>query len=254
MMLPTLDDLADGVRRLLSNRDPNVWILLVPFPFSPAALIPSTGSFWRQAMETPNTTIRNDPDGRNRLNVSSLTGDVLFQDFADMGPLGNIRRDSFLDIWNRWLDSEAASRILCHCPARAVSVPTSSWPTAISPASIGPRGRRTSGIFGKLDVQLLCVPFKLLPRKGHLPHSRFIVGEKSAFNDRGVPVGSHSFRPLFPDISYRPGPAQYYHFLTQLLPSGRRQARPKQVDAGYLIPRCSAIHARRVPVRIITRR
>lgn len=117
MMLPTLDDLADGVRRLLSNRDPNVWILFGTFPFFACSPDPEHRQLWRQAMETPNTTIRNDPDGRNRLNVSSLTGDVLFQDFADMGPLGNIRRDSFLDIWNRWLDSEAASRILCHCPA-----------------------------------------------------------------------------------------------------------------------------------------
>ena len=117
MLLPSLDEVADGVRRLLAHRDPEVWILFGTFPYFACSPDPAHRELWQQAMAAPNTTIRNDPDGRNRLNVSSLSGDVLIQDFANMGALGNIRQDGFLEIWERWLASETASRVLCHCPA-----------------------------------------------------------------------------------------------------------------------------------------
>jgi len=116
MRLASLEELAAGVRRLLEHRDPNVWILFGTFPFFACSPDPEHRELWRYVISQPNTTIRNDPDGRNRLNVSSLTGEVLLQDFADLGPLGNIEEESFLDIWERWLSSERAARLHCACP------------------------------------------------------------------------------------------------------------------------------------------
>jgi len=117
MRLASLDELAAGIRRLLEKRDPNVWILFGTFPFFPCSPDPEHRELWRYVLSQPNTTIRNDPDGRNRLNVSSLTGDVLVADFASLGPIGNITRESFAHIWDRWLSSDLARRYHCHCPA-----------------------------------------------------------------------------------------------------------------------------------------
>jgi len=115
MQLPTLDQLADGVEALLDARDPDTWILFGTFPFFACSPEPRYRELYVRAHAEPCTTVRNDPDGRNRLNVSSLTGDVLLQDFADFAPLGNIMHDSFNEIWDRWLDSGARRRIACAC-------------------------------------------------------------------------------------------------------------------------------------------
>lgn len=116
MRLPTLEELAEASRRLLERRDPAVWILFGTFPFFACSPDPEHRELLLEALSTPNTTVRNDPDGRNRLNVSSLNGDVLLQDFADVGPLGNIEEKGFLEIWEEWLDSERAARLHCACP------------------------------------------------------------------------------------------------------------------------------------------
>lgn len=117
MRLPTLDELRDAARRLLKARHPDVWILFGTFPFFACSPDPADREILREALLAPNTTVRNDPDGRCRLNICSLTGDVRIQDFADQGPIGNIARDSLAEVWRRWLDSDTARRILCHCPA-----------------------------------------------------------------------------------------------------------------------------------------
>lgn len=116
MRLPSLEELARAARRLLAARDPNVWILFGTFPFFACSPEPEHRELLLEVLSTPNTTVRNDPDGRCRLNVSSLTGDVLLQDFADVGPLGNIEEESFIEIWERWLGSERAARLHCACP------------------------------------------------------------------------------------------------------------------------------------------
>ncbi|MBO8142461.1 MAG: radical SAM/CxCxxxxC motif protein YfkAB [Firmicutes bacterium] len=117
MSVPALEEYADGVRRLLATRNPEVWILFGTFPFFACSPDPTHRQLLAHVLAQPNTTVRNDPDGRNRLNVSSLTGDVLVADFASLGPVGNIGREGFQAIWERWLASQTAARIHCHCPA-----------------------------------------------------------------------------------------------------------------------------------------
>lgn len=116
MTLPTLDALAQGVERLLDHRDPDVWVLFGTLPFFACSPDERDRNLVQRIHATPNTTVRNDPDGRNRLNISSLDGGIHIQDFADNGVLGSIHELSLQDIWRRWLASPTAQRIHCHCP------------------------------------------------------------------------------------------------------------------------------------------
>lgn len=116
MSTPSLEEIAQGVDRLLDAGDPDVWILFGTFPFFACSPDPMHRELYQKAHARPNTTVRNDPDGRCRLNVSSMTGDVFIQDFADGGPIGNIKDDSFQTLWQRWLQSENAWKIHCRCP------------------------------------------------------------------------------------------------------------------------------------------
>ena len=63
-----------------------------------------------------NVTVRNDPDGRSRLNVNIFTGDVIVTDFGDTPPLGNIKSDRLLDVFDGWMHTKLASSLNCHCP------------------------------------------------------------------------------------------------------------------------------------------
>lgn len=62
-------------------------------------------------------TVRNDPDGRSRLNVNIFTGEVIVTDFGDEPSLGNIQTTSLLESYKRWMDTRTAKSLNCHCPA-----------------------------------------------------------------------------------------------------------------------------------------
>ncbi|MDU1274794.1 MAG: radical SAM/CxCxxxxC motif protein YfkAB, partial [Staphylococcus epidermidis] len=64
-----------------------------------------------------NVTMRNDPDGRSRLNVNVFTGDVIVTDFGDEnGTISNIQKDKLTDVFNQWLNTDLAQSLNCHCP------------------------------------------------------------------------------------------------------------------------------------------
>ena len=61
--------------------------------------------------------MRNDPDGRSRLNVNVFTGNVIVTDFGDEnGTISNIQKDKLTDVFDQWLNSELAQSLNCHCP------------------------------------------------------------------------------------------------------------------------------------------
>ncbi|MEZ0117312.1 UNVERIFIED_ORG: radical SAM/CxCxxxxC motif protein YfkAB [Heyndrickxia coagulans] len=70
----------------------------------------------KRLYESKNVTIRNDPDGRSRLNVNIFTGDVIVTDFGDTPPLGNIQHDRLPDVFEKWLETPIAKSLNCHCP------------------------------------------------------------------------------------------------------------------------------------------
>lgn len=62
-------------------------------------------------------SVRNDPDGRSRLNVNIFTGDVIVTDFGDTPPLGNIQTEGLPTMYDRWMEGPLAKSLNCHCPA-----------------------------------------------------------------------------------------------------------------------------------------
>lgn len=117
MALPSLEALANGIDTLLKHRDPELWLLFGTLPFFACSPDEAHRALIERIHNAPNTTVRNDPDGRNRLNISSLDGSVHIQDFADEGSLGSITQSSLQEIWQQWLSSKTAHDIHCHCPA-----------------------------------------------------------------------------------------------------------------------------------------
>jgi len=111
-----LDQLREAIIRLLDKRDRNVWMLFGTLPFFRCSPLPEDRALVERMSREPNVTIRNDPDGRNRLNVNLFTGDVFVTDFADVPPLGNVKTDRLDDVFDRWLEHPLAKSVNCHCP------------------------------------------------------------------------------------------------------------------------------------------
>lgn len=66
--------------------------------------------------KSKNVTVRNDPDGRSRLNVNIFTGDIIVTDFSDTPPRGNIQTTTLQYAYQTWQSSNMAKRLNCHCP------------------------------------------------------------------------------------------------------------------------------------------
>lgn len=113
----SLEETAAAVERLLDERDPDVWILFGTFPFFPCSPEPSHRALWRRVQMTPNTTIRNDPDGRSRLNVDGMTGRIRVTDFGNPAPLGSILDGVTLpEAFARYQEDLSYKPYRCVCP------------------------------------------------------------------------------------------------------------------------------------------
>lgn len=112
-----LEETAATVEKLLDERDPNVWILFGTFPFFPCSPDPEHRRLWLRAKTTPNTTIRNDPDGRSRLNIDSMTGNIRVTDFGNPTALGNILDGvTLVEAFARYQDDPSYAPYRCVCP------------------------------------------------------------------------------------------------------------------------------------------
>lgn len=115
--IATLDEVRSGIHDLLNIRDENIWMLLGTFPFYPCSKREEDLRLLKKVHEAKNVTIRNDPDGRSRLNVNIFDGSIIVTDFGDAPELGNIHTTSLPDAYETWRNSELAKSIHCHCPA-----------------------------------------------------------------------------------------------------------------------------------------
>ncbi|NNU90903.1 radical SAM/CxCxxxxC motif protein YfkAB [Anoxybacillus sp. CHMUD] len=113
----TLDELRETIHHLLDIRDENVWMLFGTLPFYPCSHNEEDLALLKRLYASKNVTVRNDPDGRSRLNVNIFTGDIIVTDFGDEPTLGNIQTDSLLSAYNKWMTSHLAKSLNCHCPA-----------------------------------------------------------------------------------------------------------------------------------------
>jgi radical SAM/CxCxxxxC motif protein YfkAB len=69
--------------------------------------------------KSKSVTVRNDPDGRSRLNVNIFTGNIIVTDFGDIPVLGNIQTTRLEDAYEKWKNSRFAKEVSCHCPGAA---------------------------------------------------------------------------------------------------------------------------------------
>ena len=101
---------------LLEARDPNVWMLFGTLPFFACSDDPEDLRLIAKLRSAPNVTVRNDPDGRCRVNVNLFTGNVYVTDFAKLPPIGNIREEKLDDMFARWQEHPLQRAVGCHCP------------------------------------------------------------------------------------------------------------------------------------------
>lgn len=119
----TLDELRLAIHRLLDGRNRDMWMLFGTLPFFSCSEAEADRELVARLRKEPNVTVRNDPDGRNRLNVNMFTGDVYVTDFADLPALGSVHNDRLDDVFARWLDHPLSHTVDCHCPAAACCGP-----------------------------------------------------------------------------------------------------------------------------------
>lgn len=113
----SLDQYSKAIHKLLDSRDRNLWMLFGTLPYYACNTSEADQQLLRRLREEPNVTVRNDPDGRNRLNVNLFTGDVFVTDFSDVPSLGNIHRDKLQEVFERWEAHPLHASMNCHCPA-----------------------------------------------------------------------------------------------------------------------------------------
>ncbi|MFI2856629.1 radical SAM/CxCxxxxC motif protein YfkAB [Paenibacillus sp. JSM ZJ436] len=114
----SLDDMKSAIHRLLDARDHNIWMLFGTLPFFSCSQDESDWKLIRRLAAEDNVTVRNDPDGRNRVNVNLFTGDVYVTDFSDIPAFGNMKQDRLDDIFTAWSTGHPLNQsVNCHCDA-----------------------------------------------------------------------------------------------------------------------------------------
>lgn len=113
----SLAETREAIHHLLDVRDDSTWMLFGTLPFYPCSTNEADQKLLKRLREAKNVTLRNDPDGRSRLNVNIFTGDVIVTDFGDTPALGNIINDELPAIFDKWMETDLAKSLNCHCPA-----------------------------------------------------------------------------------------------------------------------------------------
>ncbi|MCZ8513454.1 radical SAM/CxCxxxxC motif protein YfkAB [Paenibacillus filicis] len=113
----SLEETREAMHGLLDQRNPDLWMLFGTLPFYACSGNKEDQELVLRLRDEPNLTVRNDPDGRNRLNVNLFTGDVYVTDFSDVPSLGNIHHDTLEQVFARWKQHPLNGTVQCHCPA-----------------------------------------------------------------------------------------------------------------------------------------
>jgi radical SAM/CxCxxxxC motif protein YfkAB len=119
----TRDQMRAAIDRLLDERDPALWMLFGTLPFFACGDDPEERRLISRLRSEPNVTVRNDPDGRNRVNVNLFSGDVYVTDFAAIPAFGNVKDEKLENIFERWQQHPIQQGVSCHCEAAACCGP-----------------------------------------------------------------------------------------------------------------------------------
>jgi radical SAM/CxCxxxxC motif protein YfkAB len=113
----SLEEIRAAIHHLLDIRDEKVWMLFGTLPFYPCSHKEEDLTLLKRLYTSKNVTVRNDPDGRSRLNVNIFNGDIIVTDFGDTPPLGNIKNHTLREAFDNWQQSRLAAQLNCHCPS-----------------------------------------------------------------------------------------------------------------------------------------
>lgn len=111
----TREQMRQAIAALLDGRDRALWMLFGTLPFFACGEDEEERRLVRRLASEPNVTVRNDPDGRNRVNVNLFSGDVYVTDFAAIPPFGNIRDEKLDDVFAKWQRHPMQQAVNCHC-------------------------------------------------------------------------------------------------------------------------------------------
>jgi radical SAM/CxCxxxxC motif protein YfkAB len=113
----SLEEMRECIHKLLDVRDKKTWMLFGTLPFYACSDNMEDLRLLKRLQNEQNVTVRNDPDGRSRLNINLFDGNIIVTDFGDAPPLGNIKDTSLLKAFETWNESKLAKELGCHCPA-----------------------------------------------------------------------------------------------------------------------------------------
>lgn len=113
----SLEEIRSGIHRLLDVKKKDMWMLFGTLPFYPCSDNDEDLRLQKRLYSTENVTVRNDPDGRSRLNVNIFDGDIIVTDFGDTPPLGNVQTTTLQEAYDQWMRSDLAKSLNCHCPS-----------------------------------------------------------------------------------------------------------------------------------------
>jgi radical SAM/CxCxxxxC motif protein YfkAB len=113
----SLAEMRKSIHHLLDFRDENVWMLFGTLPFYACSNGKEDLELIERLRQSKNVTVRNDPDGRSRLNVNIFDGNIIVTDFGDTPELGNIQHHTLQSAYDKWMESSIAKTLNCHCPA-----------------------------------------------------------------------------------------------------------------------------------------
>jgi radical SAM/CxCxxxxC motif protein YfkAB len=113
----TREQMFESVETLLNTRNQAVWMLFGTLPFFACSDNEEERRLIRRLREETNVTVRNDPDGRNRVNVNLFSGDVYVTDFASIPSFGNIHNEKLDDVFAKWREHPMQQAVNCHCPS-----------------------------------------------------------------------------------------------------------------------------------------
>ncbi|MEH7461496.1 radical SAM/CxCxxxxC motif protein YfkAB [Bacillus thuringiensis] len=113
----TKDEILSAISHLLDIRDENVWMLFGTLPFYACSNDERDLEVFKKLHTSKNVTVRNDPDGRSRLNVNIFDGSIIVTDFGDVPMLGNVQTNTLQEAYDKWSSSQTAKELSCHCPA-----------------------------------------------------------------------------------------------------------------------------------------
>lgn len=112
----SLENMRMAIHSLLDMRNKDLWMLFGTLPFFACNSNDEDAKLLRRLRQEPNVTVRNDPDGRNRVNVNMFTGDVYVTDFAAIPAFGNINNGRLDDIFGQWQNGHPLNqKVNCHC-------------------------------------------------------------------------------------------------------------------------------------------